>query len=58
LETTCHCTTAMVEEIAGQKPASSETVVYYLLPGQEMVIKLTVNLERQPSGPMSHGVAI
>jgi LEA14-like dessication related protein len=58
LETNCHCTTATVVEIAGHEPTSGEAFVYYLLPGQEMVIKVTVQLARQLSGPMSHGVAI
>lgn len=56
-ETTCHCTTATVEQIAGQ-PAAADASVHYLLPGQEMVVKLTVNLARQPLGSMSHGVAL
>jgi Protein of unknown function (DUF1573) len=57
LETTCRCTTATVEEIAG-KPAAVDAFVHYLLPGQEMVVKLIVNLVRQPFGPMSHGAAL
>jgi Protein of unknown function (DUF1573) len=57
-EPTCHCTSAIVEKIAGEEPVLNDASVYYLLPGQEMVIKLTVQLARQPSGPMSHGVAI
>jgi len=56
-ETTCHCTTATVETIADQ-PVLPDTSVYYLLPGQAMVVKLAVNLARQPSGPLSHGVAL
>lgn len=58
LETNCHCTTAIVEKIADHEPTPAETFVYYLQPGQEMVIKVNVQLARQLSGPMSHGVAI
>jgi len=57
-EPTCHCTTAVVEKIVGQAPAPDAASVYYLLPGEELVLKLTVQLVRQPSGPFSHGVAI
>lgn len=58
LEADCHCTTATVERIADNEPSPNDTFVYYLPPGQEMVIKLTVQLARQLSGPMSHGIAI
>lgn len=57
LETTCHCTTVSVETIADLS-VTVNGLVHYLPPGQAMVVKMTVQLARQPSGPMSHGVAI
>ena len=58
LEPTCHCTIATVEKIAGQEPAPTDGFIYHLPPGQEMAVKVTVQLAQQPSGPMSHGVDI
>jgi hypothetical protein len=57
LESNCHCTTAVVEKISGRTPVG-EVHEYRLDPGQEMTIRVSVQLARQLSGPMSHGVMV
>jgi|GEM_PF-5166524 len=54
----CHCTAVTVESVAGRQPSPTEETNPTLLPGLEMVVKVTVQLTRQPAGPLSQGVYI
>lgn len=58
MQPSCHCTVSIVEQIAGRKPTQDEQAAPTLAPGQEMVIRVTVQMARQPTGPLSQGVFI
>lgn len=56
LAPTCHCTTALITQVAGRAPDPAKESFPTLLPGQEMTVKLTVQLAHQAPGPLAHGV--
>lgn len=56
LQTTCHCTHVDLLEVAGRKTSLAEQPVFLLEPGQEMKIKMTVQLARQVPGRVVQSV--
>lgn len=57
LEPTCHCTSVAIEKITGH-PNGTNEIFPSLQPGEEMTLKVTMQLVRQPGGSVAQGAFI